>query len=542
MIDVCIEAETNCKNCGNPLMLNALSETIECPMCQTVANFPYQFWKENILESPLKEFSQFKDGEGQSQTNMTGEYTFRIMYGRQQPACRNCKTLIDLSKIDEYTSAGFVKCSKCSNEVSVRKLPAELDLIFDTIKYIVGEDADLIPSGKSGVAVPNAAKPILFTCPSCAGNLEIDGTQRMITCKYCSSEIYLPDALWLKLHPVKTIKRWYLLLDEAAINLKIPEWDHLCGIIAGPTGDVYFMGESEVDKCLIIWCMGNDLKTKWLTKEDKYDYSSTGFALSPDGFLYIYDRNKHPLLKLSCKDGSKAENPFNKILDCDDMIIDTDGSLFCLSNDKIIRYSKEGNILPVWSGTEDEGILGGISKLFHSISGSDNDDSEPNTYELKNRPVKIGSEYNFAALGEDGYIYFMYKESSDEDGIARYDKTGKKIWSAPVPMQSRYSKPYIDANGNIFILGDVDEKKNLIKYNKTTAKWETLIKHITEGGPLGDEEKFAISNDGFIYIADGYGALKIFDSNLKRVYISDQSKEDDEDTISDPKEGDDDFK
>ena len=535
MIDICVEIETNCKNCGNPLMLNALSESIQCPTCQTILNFPYQFWKENILESPLKEFSQFKEGEGQSQTNMTGEYTFRMKYGRQLPRCRKCKTDIDLTKIEDYAASGHVICSKCSNEVSVRKLPAELASVFDTVKYLAGENSDQFTTGKSGAVLPNASKPILFTCPSCAGNLEVDGTQRMITCKYCSSEIYLPDALWLKLHPAKTVDRWYLLLDEAAINMKIPEWNHLCGIIAGTSGDVYFMGESDIDKCLIIWCMGKDMKTKWLTKQGKYDYSNTGFALSPDGYLFIYDKNKHPLLKLSCKDGTKAENPFNKILDSDDMIIDNDGSLFCLSNDKIVRYSKEGNILPAWGAEEDGGILGGISKLFHSIAGAESDYSEPNTGELKDRPVKIGSEYNFAALGEDGLIYFMYKESSDEDGIAKYDKNGKKIWSSQIPMDSKYSRPYIDVNGNIFVLGDCDEKKNLIKYNKATGKWETILKSISEGGPLGDEDQLAVSNDGFIYIAGGYGCLRIFDSNFKRTYISDQSKEDDQDAIEEAK-------
>src|SRR5258706_10578873 len=111
MIDVCVEIETNCKSCGNPLMLNALSESIQCPSCQQISNFPYKFWKENILESPLKEFSKFTEGEGGTQTNMTGEYTFRMTYGRQLPACRNCKTNIDLAKIDEYAAAGHVKCS-----------------------------------------------------------------------------------------------------------------------------------------------------------------------------------------------------------------------------------------------------------------------------------------------------------------------------------------------------------------------------------------------------------------------------------------------
>lgn len=347
MIDVCVEIETNCKNCGNPLMLNALSDKILCQSCQKYADFPYESWKSMILESPLTDFSEINEGEGQAQTNMTGEYTFRMKYGRQQPRCRKCKTNIDLAKIDEYANAGFAKCSNCPEEISVRKVPAEISALFDTVKYLIGEDRNLIGAGKNE-EIQNTSKPVLFTCPSCAGNLEIDGKERTVTCKYCGSEIYLPDDLWLKLHPVKTVTRWYLLLDEEVLKKMLPEWDHLSGVAVDSIGNAYFLTVKH-DNNMIVWCMGNDFKTKWLAEIGKYDGESTGLALSSDEALYIYDRNKHELLKLLCKDGSKAENLFNKILDCSDMSVDTDGSLLCLINDNIVRFSPDGNPLPVWS-------------------------------------------------------------------------------------------------------------------------------------------------------------------------------------------------
>ncbi len=128
----------------------------------------------------------------------------------------------------------------------------------------------------------------------------------------------------------------------------LPEWDHLSGVAVDSIGNAYFLTVKH-DNNMIVWCMGNDFKTKWLAEIGKYDGESTGLALSSDEALYIYDRNKHELLKLLCKDGSKAENLFNKILDCSDMSVDTDGSLLCLINDNIVRFSPDGNPLPVWS-------------------------------------------------------------------------------------------------------------------------------------------------------------------------------------------------
>lgn len=48
-------------------------------------------------------------------------------------------------------------------------------------------------------------------CPKCSASLDITAdSQRTVACKYCETDIYLPDDLWLRLHPVKKAERWYI--------------------------------------------------------------------------------------------------------------------------------------------------------------------------------------------------------------------------------------------------------------------------------------------------------------------------------------------
>ncbi len=54
-------------------------------------------------------------------------------------------------------------------------------------------------------------KPIAIKCISCGAVLHIDSeTPRNTTCVHCDTMQYLPDGLWLSLHPVKKAKAWYM--------------------------------------------------------------------------------------------------------------------------------------------------------------------------------------------------------------------------------------------------------------------------------------------------------------------------------------------
>jgi phage FluMu protein Com len=541
MVSICLEIKTECKHCGGSLVLNALVNEVLCPSCQKINEFPYEFWKKSILESALDEYEDLKEGEGQNQTCMTGEYTFQTMYGIQNPRCGKCKTYLKPEKFDEYVEAGKAVCGKCSNVISVRALPENLKSDFETVKYLIGEDPDMFTTGKGNVKTPESVKPILFTCPSCAGNLEIDGSNRVVTCKYCDSDIYLPDDLWFRMHPVKVIERWFIVLDDKIVSEKPIEWEYISDAVSDREGNLYLAAEDDDDHFLL-WSMDKDFKTRWKVQGLEYSNEDTGLALTDDGKLYMADSNKHSLLVLSAKDGSIIKKidgkeasaaepePFN-MLETHSFTIDKDGSLLILKDNKILRFSIEGNRIPTWSGTETVKKKSFFSKLFGG--GSEEPEEErysPDVVEMKNKPASVDTDYTFVTLGWDGYIYFMESTSSEDASIAKYDREGNKLWNSIVPLVDKDSRPCIDKNGFVYVLGRKEGKYKLAKLNQNTMSWEIILQDIREGGTLNETEKLAITPDADrFYCFDSGNCMRVFDSGLNMIYISPQSKEDDED-------------
>jgi hypothetical protein len=541
MSSICIELKTECKFCGNPLPLDALVEHIQCSTCQKTMDFPYSIWRKTILDSAFSDTSDLKEGEGQPQTNMTGEYTFHLMYGRQKPRCPKCKTPLDETKYQDYANTGSAQCAKCNNKISVRALPENMQSIFENLKYIIGENSNMFSSGEAALQTPDAAKPILFTCPSCAGNLEIDGKERVVTCKYCQSEIYLPDELWLRMHPVKTVDRWYLVFDDTEMakkaSEKLPDWYYIPGFTIDKSGNCY-AASSDDDTGFLVWSFSPDLKTRWVRKDLKFDEEKTGLALTNDGNLYLWDKNKHSLLKLSSNDGStilKIEGqeatddnpyPFN-LKGCSTLVSDSDGTIMALINNTVARYSEKGERVQLWGGK--------TFGLFGSGLGDNVPESDPEwakcVKEIGSHPKRIDSDLTKLNMGWDGYLYMI--DSSSSDGVvARFDRDGNKLMSVYIPLQNKESFPWADSNGNIYIIGTKeDSNTNLIRISPDGKHIETLLTDLKEGGVLDEEDQVALAPDGTIYAYKYYNRLKVFSPDMKMKFRSEQSEKDDNETL-----------
>jgi len=61
MVGICIELKTECKHCGNPLMLNALVTDILCPSCNKINSFSIETWQ-GLLEDSFEKIGEFKLG------------------------------------------------------------------------------------------------------------------------------------------------------------------------------------------------------------------------------------------------------------------------------------------------------------------------------------------------------------------------------------------------------------------------------------------------------------------------------------------------
>lgn len=215
MPGIAIELRGECSGCGSPLPINAFVPQIGCPACNRIVDIAGDTWG-SLLEDAIKEGKNFGPGDGRSMSVMTGGGTFNVLYGKQEARCDACKTDVAMRFVQQHAQQrGYVACVGCGKWVSARPVPAGLDpKVFRSVLYVVGEDTTQFQTGQGSAESQPAAEPVLFTCPSCGGSLKVDGTARTIACTFCKSNLYLPDDLWRRMHPVKTVQRWYLWYDD----------------------------------------------------------------------------------------------------------------------------------------------------------------------------------------------------------------------------------------------------------------------------------------------------------------------------------------
>jgi len=203
-----VECGIKCPKCDGPVPLNGPWEKAHCDRCQADIDVPQDFWT-GIFDDITEEIKSgdLAEGEGRNST-IFGTFNTTLLYGNLKPRCEECKTDIevDLNLVKPYEH----KCAKCGKKIPVAPAPAWVKKDYPKAKVFVNA---LMESGAGGEA-PAVSGPVAFTCPQCGGALMVDGTERMMPCKFCGVNVYLPDDLWFRLHPAKTKARWFAILTE----------------------------------------------------------------------------------------------------------------------------------------------------------------------------------------------------------------------------------------------------------------------------------------------------------------------------------------
>jgi Zn finger protein HypA/HybF involved in hydrogenase expression len=203
-----IEMSIKCPRCDSPIHVNGPTRSLLCGSCQSDVEIPTDFWK-GILEDVCSEVrNEFEEGEGTNST-IFGTFNTSLMYGRLKPYCLKCKKDFELQ--EEYGSACTYSCPECGTVSPVAPAPEWLRQIIPSAKLVVNAPPE---SSDGGEEEPAVSGPIAFFCPQCGGSLMIDGSERLIPCSYCNTSVYLPDDLWLRLHPARTKNRWFIGFDQ----------------------------------------------------------------------------------------------------------------------------------------------------------------------------------------------------------------------------------------------------------------------------------------------------------------------------------------
>jgi len=547
------ELLTACMNCGNPLLINAFTGTITCEHCRKENYISSKLWRSMVVNS-MNDARKYNEGQKHSLKMFSGGYQITVTFGKRKSRCAKCQTMIPDTVYDSF-EGGDYKCTQCGNVILIRKPDNFVRQIVPSAVYIVAEDSGQLKTNFPGIEKPEAVKPVIFTCPACAANLEIDGTKRMIKCQYCEASVYLPDDLWLELHPARTVDRWYIINNENSIEEKqaadvtpLPEWYYLSDTAIDSKGNLYLAGADDEREDFFLWSLSPDLKLRWIRKDIKFAHEYTGIAVSKNNKLLLWNKNKRSLRILSAKDGSDLNtvqgadvsdaNPYPFTLKgCAALLSDSDNTILAVINNTFVRFYDDGMRAPLWKVVSDRNETPGLfSRLFgggnNAVKIPDTDEWAPCVKELGSQPKRVSGDSTKMNLGYDGFVY-MYDTGSTDSKIAKYTREGVQVWKKPVPLINKECKPYADANGFVYVLGsDENNKTKLIKLSPDGNKYETLLNDVLDGGVLSVDSDLVVSPDGKIYTFRFYNVMKVFNPDLTCTFESEQSKKEAAEKIS----------
>jgi DNA-directed RNA polymerase subunit RPC12/RpoP len=204
-----ITLKVDCDYCGAMLPINGPLRSVVCDHCQKTKTLVPAAWCEQV--------STAAEGMSVLGNPYTCDYTEST-----DPLCPGCDKHfpVDESVIGQDT---FVACPHCGRKMATFSAPDWLKKELPGVVQIFGADREGpegVPAGADAVeAEPDAARPAVLNCPNCQAALKISrDTERLIPCQHCGSDVFLPDALWFKLHPVRTVRAWTMVYTGSKLQ------------------------------------------------------------------------------------------------------------------------------------------------------------------------------------------------------------------------------------------------------------------------------------------------------------------------------------
>jgi hypothetical protein len=427
---IAVELSTTCSKCQAPLPLNGASESVLCDHCRTPTATPPDLWQ-RLLGEAVGEAVAMAKNEGRTHTILMGSANYKLMVGRQDPRCA-CKTPFAQEAILRSAGTGSVQCSACGKPSAVRPAPAWIKAIHPAALLVVGETMG------AQAAQRIDPKDLRFHCYHCGSALPLDGASRTVACAYCRNSVMVPDDIWLRLHPARTVDRWFvvLALDLSRAAGVLPEdVRDFCDVACEPGGNMVIAyldnANGEAGHPARLALLDRNGAFLWLQDGVEFSDHARLFTSPADGSVYIVDPGERAFArKLDPRTGapvhtlvSPPEDSSNgplSVRDHDGFAIDWDGS-FVVHRDwsdtgrtALRRFAPDGRRVPLWPGQR---------------LAPNEDVDRPEWPRPPNKPVRLPSSARFG-FGWDGAFYVV-----DEGGgfVAKYARDGQLVGVAPLP-------------------------------------------------------------------------------------------------------------
>lgn len=192
----------DCTECGRPVVINGPMQKVKCGACQSLITLDSDVW-ESVVDAG--------DGLG-GEITLLSHSGFGISYRNRRPRCHGCETTLNAADVPTGSTEPL-RCGKCGMEHSCFPAPDWLS----KFKHDSRRPRQVFCAEEHGLSSVDQSKmkPIAVRCISCGAVLSIDQeTPRNATCDHCDTTQYLPDGLWMALHPVTKTQSWYLRYER----------------------------------------------------------------------------------------------------------------------------------------------------------------------------------------------------------------------------------------------------------------------------------------------------------------------------------------
>lgn len=183
--------ELDCPSCSQPVFVNGPLRKTRCRSCLSTLDLDGKFWK-MVFDSE------------QGMVRYLTYHDLIVERTGSRPRCPKCGTGLDTDNVPAGTD-GPVMCAKCGTASPTFPIPGGFDAVEHAEQVFCGER-----EGDEREEL-SRTQPVAVSCIKCGAPLTVTAeTPRNAACTYCNTLQYLPDPLWLSLHPVKTKGTWYL--------------------------------------------------------------------------------------------------------------------------------------------------------------------------------------------------------------------------------------------------------------------------------------------------------------------------------------------
>lgn len=199
---IAVEILDKCPHCGAGQPMNGPLDEVVCLSCNKSCHPKPAYW-ESVLEDLI---ADYQTGGGSFSLN----FQINVRWKAGRPACVKCKAELPADEVPSGATDD-IRCPSCGAANTTYPAPQWMKSVLPSFGQVFC--ADRISTG-GGAIDTDGARPVVLSCPACAGSLKVTGiSDRTVTCQYCNSDVYLPDDLWTRLHPVKTATTWYFRLE-----------------------------------------------------------------------------------------------------------------------------------------------------------------------------------------------------------------------------------------------------------------------------------------------------------------------------------------